>query len=641
MKNILLTILSIISLTVCGQDYKFGKVSKEELLEKFYQKDESANAAVLYKDQVTYFSFNAASSELVTEIHMRIKIYNKEGFDYATNHVDLFKGRNDGETISKIKAFTYNIENDNIVKTALDKDQVFKTEVSYNYNQVKFTMPNIKEGSVIEFKYKITSPFIWNIDEFIFQYDIPVKKIEAVIETPEGFNFNKTNKGFIYFYGKKANSYRGNNATKFVLNDVPALKIEPYVDNIDNYRAGVMFELVSIEIPGVFYRDYASSWGDVAKTIGNSTDYEKQLDKTKKFDTFLDDVLAGKVDQVEKMEAIFQYVKDHIKWNNMDGKYFYKGIKKALKEEKGNAADINLTLVAMLRYAGIKANPVVISTKDNIIPYFPTVDRLNYVLAYAVIDDKKYFLDGTEEFSDINVLPIKDYNWKGILIDNLNMRWNEINISTPEKGNSQWLLNTTLNEDGSLEGKINSRYTKHRALKFREGFKDQDLEKYIANKEEELQNIEISNYKVKNTDSYEGNVTESFDFLYDNAADVTGDKMYLNPVLFLKIDENPFKSEKREFPIDFGFPFADKYSIGITIPEGYKTESIPEPVLFKIPDDLGSFKFITKVVGNKIQLMVDFQINKAIISADKYLFLKQFFNQMINKEAEQIVLTKE
>ncbi|WP_406682753.1 DUF3857 domain-containing protein [Seonamhaeicola sp. MEBiC1930] len=639
MKNIFLSVIYVLSMTCSfGQDYKFGKVSKEELQEKSYDLDETANAVILYKEQSTYFDLTAW--KLVTEIHERVKIYNRDGFEHATKQINLFKTRSANETIGKVKAYTYNLDGGQIVKTELEKNNVFKTEISYNYNEIKFTMPNVKEGSVLEFKYKITSPFVWNIDEFRFQYDIPIKKIVAELKTPDGLNFNQTRKGNILFYGKKSKSYNNTNAINYELNDVPALKDENYVDNIDNYRAGVMFELVSIEIPGVVYKHYSSTWGDVAKTIGNTEDYEKQLDKSKNFDEYLDELLVGKTNPIDKMKTVFKYVKEHIKWNSMDGKYFFYGIKKALKEKKGNVGDINLTLVAMLRYAGINANPVVISTKDNVTPVFPTVDRLNYVIAYAVINEKRYFLDATNEFSDINLLPVKDYNWKGILIDNLNMKWNNIPLGEPEKAVEQYLLNTKLDIDGSIEGTVMSRYTNHNAFKFRERFKNKDLDAFIANKEEALSNIEISDYKVKNTDKYEGFVSESFSFLYEDAALVSGDKIYLNPMMFLKLEENPFKAEEREFPVDFGYPFEDKYSITISLPEGYKTESIPEPILMKIPNNLGSFRFVTNVISNKVQVKVSFEIKKARISTDNYLFLKQFFNEMISKEAEQIVLTK-
>lgn len=640
MKNILVVVWVMFSLNMFGQDYKFGKVSKEELLEVSYALDASANAVVLFKKQRTYFNFNNSPAGQITEIHERIKIYNNKGFEYATKRINLFKTRSSSESVSKIKAYTFSINNNEIIRTDLDKDQIFKNDISYNYKEVKFTMPKVKEGSVLEIKYTISSPFIWNIDEFVFQYDIPIKKIDATIKTPDGFYFKQTTKGNVSFYGKKSKSYNNTNAITYALKDVPALKTESYVDNIDNYRAGVMFELTSIQIPGVFYKDYARSWGDVAKTIGNTDDYKKQLDKTKKFDVYLDKLLEGKIDKIEKMETIFQYVKDHIKWNKMDGKYFYNGIKKALKEEKGNAADINLTLVGMLRYAGIKANPLVISTKDNITPIFPTVDRLNYVIAYTVIDEKKYFLDATDEFSDINILPIKDYNWKGILIDNINMKWNNVNIKDPDKTVRNYMVTGTLDEEGVIKGKFNSRYTKHCAYKFRKGFKNQDLDGYVSKKEDFFNNIEISNYNAENTDTYEGFVSESFEFLSENSAEVIGDKIYLSPMMFLKVDENPFKLEKREFPIDFGFPFIDKYNVQINVPNGYRVESIPEPLFVKIPDDLGFFKFIMNADGGNMKLVVNYEINKAKFSADKYLFLKEFFNQMINKEAEQIVLSK-
>ena len=239
-----------------------------------------------------------------------------------------------------------------------------------------------------------------------------------------------------------------------------------------------MFELVSIDLPG-YFKSFAKTWSDVAKTIGNSDDYENQLDKTRSFDDELDTLLAQHPDQVSKMKAIFKYVKDNVTWNGMDGKYFFYGLKKTLKEKKGNAADMNLLVVAMLRYAGINSHPVVISTKDNTIPFFPTVERLNHVLAYAVIDEKPYFLDATEEFSDINVLPVKDYNWQGILINNHDMVWKQINIIAPPKSNRMCSVRVQLQEDGSCEGTFNSRLDKHSALKFRKTVKDIDMEEYL------------------------------------------------------------------------------------------------------------------------------------------------------------------
>ena len=644
-KNIYLILFSFIFVQyLSSQEIEFGKVSKEELLEKVYDKDSSANAVVLYKYRNTYYGTNAASVELVTEIHERIKIYNKEGFDNATISATLYKSGSSKERISKIKAYTFNLENNKIVKTKLEKDQIFDSEYSYNYNQVKFTMPNVKEGSVIDIKYSIISPFYFMIDELKLQTDIPIKEVKAEIKTPDGYNFSTKSKGNINFFPKRSRERsaaldRTMDVLSFSLNDVPALKDEIFVDNINNYRAGMLFELVSIVTPTI-NKYYAQTWGDVAKTIGNDDDYKNELDKTNSFDDTLDELISDNQTEMDKMKSIFKYVKDNINWNGIDGKQFHNGIRKALKEKKGNVADVNLTLVAMLRYAGIDANPLIISTKENLVPIFPTVDRLNYVLAYAVIDDEQYFLDATDEFSDINVLPLKDYNWQGILVNNNKMVWKKVGINAPETGASQYMVNASITEDGVLEGKLMSRYTNHTAYKFRKNFKNQDLDAYLTTKEESLENIEILNYEAKNTDIYEGYVSESYDFYKETGADIINDKIYITPSLFLKSTENPFKLDKREFAIDFGYPMKEQYMINIEIPEGFVVESSPEPILLKLPEELGEFTFIPKINTNKIQLSVTLELKKAVMGAETYLYLKEFFNQMIQKQAEQIVLTK-
>ena len=643
-KTLLLLGLVLTLQFVNAQQVKFGKVTKEELLEKEYAPDRSANAAILYKNQNTYFLTTNGVNSLVTEIHERIKIYNKEGFEHATKTINLFKTRYDDELIRKIKAVTYNLKDGKIVEDKLDKDQIFKTEASYNFDQVKFTMPNVQEGSVIEFSYVIKSPFIWNIDEFQFQYDIPVKQMIAELRTPKGFHFKQTPKGYYNVFPKTSTNRDNRIGMDVVINryhatQVPAMKEELYVDNIDNYRSGVMFELVYVDIPG-YYKSFSQSWGDVAKTIGNSDDYKNKLDKTRSFDDELDALIAGKGTQIDKMKAIYKHVKNTITWNGRDGKYFQYGLKKALKEKKGNAADINLLLVAMLRYAGIDANPVVISTKENAIPFFPTLDRLNYVIAYAKIDDKQYFLDATEEFSDINVLPVKDYNWKGMLIDNNKMVWQQIDVISPKQSNKIYSLNLKLNEDGSCEGTYNSRFDKHSALAFRKNFKNTELDSYLSSLEEQFSGIEIDGHMVKNADVYEGPVSESFEFYDDYAADVIDEKLYFEPLGFMRMEENPFKSEERMYPIDFGYPFKDTYMVNINIPEGYMVESKPEHIVVKLPNNLGMFKYMLSENGSKINVLVNFEINRAILSADMYPILREFFKQIIAKESEKVVLAK-
>ena len=628
-----------------SQDYEFGEVSKEELNEKYYVKDSSANAAILYKRQYTYIESANGRHTLITEIQERIKFYSKDGFEHATEQVNLYVNGSTHESVSKIKAYTYNLQNGKIEKTKLDKDQIFETEVSYNYEQVNFTMPNVQEGSIVEFKYQIRSPYIWNIDEFRFQYDIPVKKLEAQLRTPEGFKFRPTPKGFIYFntdYSVQMDHRIGMNVNikTYDLVDIPALKEESFVDNIHNYRAGVVFELISVELPQ-YFKSYAHSWSDVAATIGSTDDYKNQLNKTNAFDDDIDALLRETApDQLDKMKAIFDYVKSIIKWNGIDGKNFYNGIKKTLKEKTGNAADINLLTVAMLRYAGIEANPLVLSTKDNLVPFFPTVDRLNYVIALAEIEGQQYFMDATDEFSDINLLPVKVYNWQGLYINNNKEIWKQVSLKEPNKAQTMYMLDLTLEESGEIDGSVKSRFTNHAAYHYRNRFKDADEDSYIKNLESRYDDIEISDFNNKNTDSYSGYVSESFNFYSDNLTEVVSDKIYFSPLLFFGIESNPFKQKERLYPVDFGTSNQENYTFTITIPKNYKVVSLPENAVVKLPENLGEFSFMGRAANDKITFKIDFEISKPIIQAKNYVLLKEFFQYMINKESEQVVLSK-
>lgn len=641
--NILL-LACILTGSLTAQEIKFGKISREELKEKSCSTDPDANAAILYKHRETYIQETNGNVESITEIHKRIKIYNKEGFDYATQYINLFKSGSLEEKVSGIKASTYNLEGDKIVETELDKKQIFETELSYNYNQTKFTLPNVKEGSVIEIKYKLRSPYFYSIDDITFQYDIPVKKIYVEIRTPEGYNYKQTSKGFIPFYPKtsvKRDNRLGMNVNiyEYDLENVPALKEENFVDNMDNYRAGTSYELASVSFPG-YSKSYAQTWNDVAKTIGNESDYKNELDKTNSFDDEIDALLTGKTTAEDKMNAILDYVKQNITWNNLDGKYFFKGIRKTLKEKTGNAADINLTLVAMLRYAGLDANPVVLSTKDNAIPFFPTLKKLNHVIAYVENEGKSYFMDATDEFSEINILPVKDYNWQGIYINNPKKVWKLIDIQQPEIATSNVQLMAKLDEEGVLQGKVRRILNNHFAMRYRERYKNTNQNEYLSSLESGYDDIEVSNFAVENETSAGKDLVENFDFLHEDACDILEDKIYLQPLQFFSKEQNPFLTEKREFPIDFGFPFEEKIRVVINLPQGYKVESLPQPVKMTLPEELGSFVYNISENNNTLLVSVTLHVKKAMLAPQYYDFIKEYYKQIITKETEKVVLTK-
>ncbi|GAA3562628.1 DUF3857 domain-containing protein [Snuella lapsa] len=664
MKQIAFLTVLLFSLTSIAQNYDFGKVSKEEIEEKFHPLDSSANAAYLYKNRNTFFEYSDSEGfQLITEVQERIKIYTQEGFQYATKPIGLYKSNSNKEKVTSIKAYTYNFVDGKIEETKLKKDGIFEEERSKYWDETKFTMPNIKEGAVIEYKYRITSPFYSNVDEFVFQHDIPVKKLEAKFEAPEYFNFKVNAKGYLPVIPKTerkrdrirlTNKDRNlgqttnissseiefdKNCSYYELTNIPALKEEPYVNNINNYRASVKYELSYTKFPNSPMKFYSTTWEDVVKTIYESPNFGTELNKSGYYEDDIDALVGAVSDPMKRIALIYNFVKSRVKWNGYYGKYCNDGVRKAYKEQTGNVAEINLMLTSMLRHAGLNANPVLVSTRTNGVPLFPTREGYNYVISCVEILDGTVLLDATCEYGIPNVLPYRTLNWEGRII---RKQGSSALVSLYPKENSSQTISmmANLDKNGTIEGACRSVKTSHNALSYREKYNKANEADFLEKLENKYNGLEVSDFKVSNAVDLGKPVMESYKFVKESQADIVGDKIYFSPLFFLRTKENPFKLEKREFPIDFGYPSGSKYMINITLPEGYKVESAPESGAFMLPDGLGAFKYVISANESKVQLVIETSINQPIISAMYYETLKEYFKQLIEKENEQIVLTK-
>lgn len=650
-----------------AQQYELGEVTKEELEEKKHPLDPSASAAVLFSRGKTYMVLSDQDGfNLVTEVEMKIKIYTKDGYGWANKTIPLYvSGNNNRESVDIAKAITYNLEGGTIKKTKLKSDGEFMEEVNKYNRRKKIMMPDVKEGSIIELKYSIRSPFISVFPDWNFQESIPVNYSEYTTRIPEYYMYNPNFRGYFlprvtkkstnatYNYTTKERSgvyvskttFETNSVdymeheTKYILEKLPALKDENYVNNVNNYTASIEHELSVVRFPNEPTKNYSTNWEDVAKTIYKYDDFGPELDKTGYFDDDMNTLLAGVTSQKEKAILIFNYVKNRMHWNEYNGYSCDGGVKKAYTDKTGNVAEINLMLTAMLRYAKLDANPVLVSTRSNKIAMFPARTAFNYVITAVEIDGKTVLMDATSKAALPNILPTRAINWFGRLI---RKDGTSVNIDLMPQMVSREVINISakMSVDGKITGKARDQYLDYNALVFREHYSNVNKEMYLEKLEKSLQGIEISQYNVADKD-FDKPVVEDYDFIHNGLTDIVGDKMYINPMLFFTQKENPFKAEKREYPIDFVFPHQDKFNINITLPDGYVVESLPKSASIVMEENMGSFKYsIGNSAGNIIQIAVSMDINAATFSPDYYLTLKDFFNKMIEKQGEKIVLKK-
>jgi hypothetical protein len=650
-----------------AQDFKLGKVSMQELQEKMHPTDSTAVAAILFEKGNVDFEYNEDDGfVMITEVTTRIKIYKKEGYEWANKAMRYYTGGMSNESIIFSDAVTYNLVDGKIEKTKLKSDGLFDEEINKYWGQKKITMPNIKVGSVIEYKYLIKSVRYAELTEWSFQSNIPVNFSEFITHIPEYFVYNPNFKGYIspkisseknnkaisYSHKQKVNKGIGlatassieklefsETNTTYLAENLPAMKAEAFVNNINNYRTSISHELSIIKFPNQPYKTFSSDWNSVAKTIYDYDDFGIELNKTGYFEEDLKAVTTGLTSSEEKISAVFNFVKTNIKWNDYYGYSCIDGVKKAYKDKTGNVAEINLMLTAMLRHVGLTANPVLVSTRSNGIALFPNRTAFNYVIAAVETPNGFVLLDASDKFSTPNILPFRALNWIGRLIRKDGTS-EEVDLMPKVTSNDVVTMNYEVGANGLVSGKLRRQRTDYNAMEFRKNIDDVKEESYLEKLENDNDKVEINGYSRTNEKELKLPVIENFSYAGSNFSEIIGGKIYVSPMLFYTDSENPFKQENREYPIDYGYPFMDKYAINIQIPDGYKVETLPAATILSMEDNLGSFKFMTSLSGNIIQMSVMYQINEPIISSDNYSMLKEFYQKMIEKENEKIILAK-
>ncbi len=624
------------SINIQAQNYELGRITIPELEEKMHPRDSACVAAVLASTVSINLSLNGNSEKIVKK---KIKIYKSDGYDYS--NVRLYFGAGRAGYLKVISADTYNLVDGKIVKSKLKPESEFIEKTNNNYWIKKLAFPDVKEGSIIEYQYREQIGFL-SVYDLNFQENIPVNYSELKTTMPNDFIFKRNLKGF---YSPKINSKiantHGYNATEnsYVFHNLPAMKQESYVNNIDNYRTGISFELEKVTIPGSFYKTFSSDWTSVSKTIYGFESFGPELNKTGYFEEDLKVLLAGKNNPTEKITAILDFVKTNIHWNNHLGFSCEKGVRKAYKEKSGNCADINLMLTAMLRYAGLTANPVLISTRSNGIAFFPNISAFNAVITAVENGGDIILIDAADKFSTPNVLPLRDLNWIGRLIRKDGSS-ESIDLMPKKFSTKNVSIDYTVEENGKINGKVRRQSTDYDAMVFRNIFSNTKEDAYLEELENNNGKIEIKDYKRDNEKDCLLPVTESFSFISTNLSEVIGDKIYINPMIFFANTKNPFKQENREYPVDFGFPFVEKYNVSIRVPDGFVLENIPQAEGLVMEEGLGTFKYNIALNENVVQLLVLHQINSPIVTREQYAILREYYKAMIAKQTEKIILKR-
>ena len=645
---------------------KYGKPSKEELSLTSYAPDTTATAIYLFHQGQSDFIYHDGF-QLTTEHWVRIKILKPQGVSYADVSVPYYSptDKDEGqERASEIEGCSYNMENGKCIKTSMKRESISFERINNLYKMLKFSLPAVKEGTVIEYHYKLYSDYFSHIDNWMMQEELPMLYNQYKITIPHVFIYNIELRGKDYIQVKQRDSSihaterEGGSAgvskdftvsaqeTTFTSRNLPAIRQdEPYCWCPEDYKVQVSFDLQGTQFTPNEYKPYSQKWEDVDNQLlkPENTQFGKYLSFTNPFRPETKQAYNSEMSFEEKIICAFQVLKKKMAWN---GRYqlYSKELEKVISKGNGSNADLNFILISILKDFGLEAYPVVMSRRSSgILPYhFPSLQKLNtFIVAVYDINKQKYvFLDSSMDVPALNILPLE-------------LSVNKARILSPkETEEKKWVDVMALADNKSfmkIEARLEGNQVKgHRStiLYGQEAVEYQANEKHkqdsiVSNPESNgsLKNkLTVTNLKVKKQENDRALIEEEFDFVLQT--DRTDDHLYINPMLFPHLKSNPFIQTERVLPIEFPYPYKFTMLATLTLPEGYEVEETPQPQVIRTQGDGLQCKYMIQRQGNTISLNYIFYLKEPIFLTEQYKQLQELWTKVIEKNNALIVLKK-
>jgi len=525
-------------------------------------------------------------------------------------------------------------------------------------------MPSLKEGAIIEYVYTKQSGSISNLVNWYFQDNIPTRHSELRTNIPEWFEYVSFTQGRppgveneivgkTIRFNNRNSAYKTDKGTtearisktQYLMQEVPAMKSEPFITTMRDYYSKINLQLKTIKYPNTIRKTVNSDWPTVAENLDESDSFGKQINKTRNTKQIMEAIgpkLASISDPVEKLMTIYYFLNSNIQWNDSYGIYARGSLDDAFESKLATAGELNLMLIAICRQVGLTAYPVLISTRSHgkMLEHYPKTDQFNHVLAYIAIGDKEVLLDVGSQHRSPEFLRVNSLNYRGWLVDGPKSQW--ISIGGPADV-EKMMVSAELSPDGTIKGTIQEICSGYSAMTYRNEYyknKDKDHEHILKNWQEVYPDAKINNVSFSNPEKVNESLKSSLEIDLPNAAQINGDFIYVSPMLGKGYDENPLKLEERTFSVDMPFQIKEQYVLNLTIPEGYVLEELPEPALVKMPDDAGMFRFQVSEKDGKIQITSKIFIKKTRYKPQEYQGIRQFFDHITEKHGEQIVLKK-
>ena len=581
---------------------------------------------------------------IVTNRREKFKVFKDAGISTAADIKIRYYSKDRYESISGVDGYVYNTDtNGNVTVSRLKKSDVYNKKVDDEYSEVSFAMPDVRVGSVVEFRYTKYRKTVGNIESWYFQHTYPVKYSAYNLIIPTYFNFtyqvNRRQDADII-----KSSDADNNNNWFIMRNVASVHDEPYMSGFNDYNQRVDFNLASITFPREAPIAVGSTWQKLAEQYLDANAYGSQINRNVRHPADLDSAVAACKNNTDKIKTVYNYLQKNMRWNGEedfasreDG-----GIKSAWDKRQGNTADINLLLIDWLRDYKINAAPLLVSTHDNGKPntFYVDIDQFNSVMAFAQADDSTAFvLDASDKYGAFGMIPYNVQFSDGLLADSKNSRWIPLE-DYDKKIASETVINLTIAKNGDVSGFGDIRfydYARNRVMKDVQESKMKDLKSEFSLSK----NITLNADSIELPDMDKENNPLKIGLTFSGSAQSSGNYLLVPYNLYTGFTENPFTSDKRQTAVDFRC--LQSYSVMgyINIDDGLAFESLPKNISIRIADSsILMQRIFQKNNEQSVNYVLSINVLRPIYTLEEYADVKAFFKQLFQLLDERIVVKK-
>ena len=654
MKNhfLLLLMLALTAMPAMGQtmepNLKWGKPTNEELTMTTYAPDKDAEAVELYRMVDVQYAYINDDFKVIHRVKERLKVLKEEG--KQVGDVSITYRENESNHLSKevvmgLKATAYNMENGKLTKTKMESSMVHEERLDKNEKRIKFSVPQVKVGTVIEYEYRIESDFYYDLRDWYAQKEIPVLYSKYVLTVPEWFSFSIDQTGTLPMEHQKnygslmiGQTSITTNEDSFTARNLPALKDDNFVWHAEDYGCKVTHELRGIYVPGAIHKNYTSKWEDIDKILLDDEEFGGRIKKSSPLKA---DIAAAGIpaisDPAQRAAAVWQLLKSRVRWNG-DYDFWAKSGSKVLKEGTGSNADINFLYINMLHDAGLEADPVVLRlrSKGRLPLTHASLKYLStFVVGIALNDSTSAYFDASAEDGYLNVLPpVLLVDMARVIRKGRPGEW--IDLRGQAEAKQVTVIQAGLDDSGTVSGRYISSYYGNAAARVRRQWREAEDSTEIIRQLQDDNGVDISNYRQEGSRDFSNAASESCDF--SRQCPTAEGLIYLNPLVFVPIRKSPFKDATRDLPVEFPFKQHDITNVNIQLPEGWQIEDLPRPQVLKF--DGVTLRFVYLQNGNTLSMQYRMDITRTLFSKEQYQELKSIFDQAVENCKTILTLKK-